>query len=267
MRATRAMRAALVVLVAGCGAQAAPPHNGAREATSPLTIAPDQPLGWIAIAPRAARAPGDWIPAGPQAAVLPMPSEGIAAGTTLSAIDTAGRVTRVTADGAAKVPYGCDSNQLDVVAFTGDRSAPGPVWLLPPAAPEAWQPHALAIVSPVSAVEDRRRDTVGPLTLELARSDATHGTLAIMREGRAVHKLAIERAAIEGADAGPLDLSQPGVAIPVPVAAWSLVDGGPILLVLLVPSYEGIHLTALLVEAGAARELPALAVYLYRCAF
>jgi hypothetical protein len=73
-----------------------------------------------------------------------------------------------------------------------------------------------------------------------------------------------------GADADPLDLAPPGVAIPVPVAAWSIGpggDGGPILLVLQVPSYEGVHLTSILVEADRARELSAMAVDLYRCAF
>jgi len=70
---------------------------------------------------------------------------------------------------------------------------------------------------------------------------------------------------MEGADPAPLDFQHPGVAIPEPVPAWSFVDGGPILLVLQVPSYEG--LTPILVESDAAREIPAMAAYLYRCAF
>jgi hypothetical protein len=196
-----------------------------------------------------------------------MPAEGLTVGATLSVIDTTGRVTRVTAQATAKLPYGCDDHQLDVLAFAGGKSAPGPVWLLPPAAPATWSPRSLAIVSPAAATEVHRRDTVGPLSLELARSDAGHGTLTIARDGRVLHTAAIERAEMAGADPAPLDLQHPGVAIPEPVAAWSLVDGGPILLVLQVPSYEGLHLTAILVESDAARELPAMAAYLYRCAF
>jgi hypothetical protein len=224
-------------------------------------------FGWIGIAPRPARDPGDWVPAGTQAVIVPTPAEGLAADATLSAIDTAGRTTRVAGAGPAKLPYGCDGNQLDVLAFTGTKLAPGPVWLLPPAAPASWRPRALAITSPVSAGEARRRDTVGPLSLELERTDAMHGTLAIARDGRVLHRAAITRNLMAGADPEPLDLREPGVAIPVPVAAWSLVDGGPILLVLRVQSYEGMHLAAILVEQDSAREVAALATYLYRCAF
>jgi len=63
------------------------------------------------------------MPAGPQAVIVPLPAEGIAAGASLSAIDTAGRVTRVTAGAPSKLPYGCDQHQLDVVALAGDRSS------------------------------------------------------------------------------------------------------------------------------------------------
>ncbi len=267
------MRAALLLLAAAaCSSQPAPgpqnvPQNVASAAGPRVTIAPDQPLGWIGFAPRPARDPSDWIPAGSGAVLVPLPADGLATGTTLSAIDTADRITRVTAGAPAKVPYGCDDNQLDVLAFTGAPSAPGAVWLLPPAAPPSWSPRSLAIASPVTATEDRRRDTVGPLSLELARTDRTRGTLAIVRDGRTLHTLAISRGEMEGADAGPLDLRSPGVGIPAPVAAWSLAETGPILLVLLVPSYEGLHLKPLLVEADRARELPAMASYLYRCAF
>jgi hypothetical protein len=243
--ASSALWAALCL--AACSSQSAPPHNVASGSSS--QVAQDQPLGWIGIAPRPSGDPADWIPAGTQSVLVPMPADGLAAGATLSAIDTRGRVTRVTATAATKVPYGCDNHQLDVLAFTGDKSAPGAVWLLPPTAPALWHPSALAIVSPVAATATRRRDTIGPLALELVRGDATHGTLTIARDGRVLHSAA-----------------NAGVAIPQPVAAWSVVDGGPILLVLQVPSYEGVHLTPILVEADHARELPAMAAYLYQCA-
>jgi hypothetical protein len=199
--------------------------------------------------------------------VVPLPAAGLAAGAALSAIDTAGGVTRVTAGAPSKLPYGCDQNQLDVVALAGQRLAPGPVWLLPPAAPASWQPRPLAIGAPVVVTEDRRRDAIGSLVLEVTRRDATHGTLAIARGGRTIYTAPIAREAMEGAPADPLDLRHPGVAIPVPAVAWSLGDGGPILLVLRVASYEGTHLTPILVEADRARELTAMAVYLYSCAF
>jgi len=253
-------------LAAACaGPASAPLHNAARNPEE--TIAPDQPLGWIGIAPRATPDPGDWMPAGPQAVIVPLPAEGIAAGASLSAIDTAGRVTRVTAGAPSKLPYGCDQHQLDVVALAGDRSAPGPVWLLPPAAPASWQPRPLAIDAPVVVAEANRRDTVGPLVLDLTRSDAAHGTFAIARGGRTIYTAPIAREAMEGAPVDPLDFRHPGIAIPVPAAAWSLSARGPILLVLRVASYEGTHLTPILVEADRARELTAMAAYLYSCAF
>jgi hypothetical protein len=265
-RSVRNACAAALWLVSACASQPAPPPQNAVKGDR-LTIAPDQALGWIGIAPRADRDPDDWVPAGAQAVLVPMPVEGLAAGATLSAIDTAGRTTQLGGAAATKVPYGCDGNQLDVLAFTGSKLTPGPVWLLPPSAPASWRPSPLAIVSPVAATEARRRDTVGPLSLELERTDAMRGTLAIARDGRVVHRTAITRSLMDGADPDPLDFQQPGVAIPVPVAAWSLVDNGPILLVLRVQSYEGMHLAAILVESDSAREVAALATYLYRCAF
>jgi len=255
-------------LAAACaGPASAPQHNAPRDTGEPIAIAPGQPLGWIGVAPRVTPDPGDWLPAGPQAVIVPLPAEGLAAGVLLSAIDTAGRVSHVTAGAPSKLPYGCDQNQLDVVALAGDRSAPGPVWLLPPTAPGSWQPHPLAIGAPVAVGEASRRDTVGPLVIELTRSDATHGTLAIARGGRTIYTAPIAREAMEGAPAEPLDFRHPGVAIPVPAAAWSLSARGPILLVLRVASYEGTHVTPILVEADRARELTAMAVYLYSCAF
>lgn len=239
----------------------------AEPARPPLTVAADQSLGWIGIAPRPARDAGSWIPAGDQAVLAVMPAEGLAAGATLSAIDTTGRTAKVTAGSPAQVPYGCDNQQIEVLPFTGARSTPGPVWLLPPAAPATWDPRTLNIVSPVTATEVHRRDAVGPLVLELQRTDATQGTLKIERDGRTLHIVAITRGQMEGAEPRPLDFRQPGVAIPTPVAAWSLAKDGPILLVLLVPGYEGSSLQSILVQEPGARELPGMAVYLYHCAF
>lgn len=260
--------AAVLWLVAACAAPPARPAHNVASAAPRVAIAPDQALGWIGLAPRAAHDAADWLPAGAQAVLVPMPAEGLSAGATLSAIDSAGHVARVTAGAVTQVPYGCDNQQLDMLAFTGEPSAPGAVWLLPPAAPASWHPPALAIISPAAApTADRRRDTVGPLSLELVRRGAARGTLAIARDGRVIHTRAITRGEMAGADPDPIDLRRPGVAIPEPVAAWSVAEDGPILLVLQIASYEGVHLTPILVEADRAHELPAMAVYLYRCAF
>ncbi|HEX4418125.1 MAG TPA: hypothetical protein VH165_09525 [Kofleriaceae bacterium] len=275
--------ACAALLVACAGPASAPSHNPAGAPAAPIAIAADQPLGWIGVAPRVKRDPGDWVPAGPQAVIVPLPAQGLAAGAALTAIDAAGHVRHVTAGAPSKLPYGCDQNQLDVVAFAGERSAgvvagvsgataavaaaPGPVWLLPPDAPASWRPGPLVIGPPVAATAASRRDTVGPLVLELTRTDATHGTLAIQRAGKTIYTAPIVREPMAGAPDDPLDLRGAGIAIPVPVAAWSFGPAGPILLVLRVASYEGTHLTPLLVEADRARALPAMATYLYSCAF
>jgi hypothetical protein len=256
------------LLAAACASQPArPPQNVASTAGARVTLTPDQALGWIGVAPELTHTPGEWIPSAGQVVLVPMPAEGLVAGAALSVIDTKGRTTHLTAAAPTKVRYGCDQNQLDVVAFTGERSAPGLVWLLPPTTPASWRPRSLAIASPVAATSAHRHDTVGPLSLELQRRDATHGTLTIARDGRVLHTVAIERAEMEGAPTDPLDFRQAGVAIPVPVAAWSLGDAGPILLVLQAATYEGLQQTTILVEADGARELPAMSPYLYRCAF
>jgi hypothetical protein len=257
--------------VAACAASPPVATTDGPPASPRVAIARDQALGWIGLAPRPARDPGDWLPVGRQAVLVPMPTDrptaGLAAGTTLRAIDARGSTTQVTSAGPTRVPYGCDDQQLDMIAFTGGALAPGPVWLLPPGAPASWRPRALAIARAGEATKARRRDTVGPLTLELVRSGAARATLAIARQGRVLHTAAIVRDEMAGADPAPLDLRHPGVAIPELVAAWSFADAGPVLLVLEVPSYEGVHLTPLLVEDDRVRELPALAAYLYRCAF
>lgn len=276
MHAPRARRVRVALLAAACAAGAAcgpqpgsteAPRNTAGSSSPRLSIAPDQPLGWIGIAPRAARGT-DWIPASNHAVLLPTPAEGAPSGA-LTAIDTAGKVARVTAAGPVQVLYGCDNTSIDALAFAGAPLAPGAVWLLPPGAPPTWNPRALPIAVAVSGAEARRRDTVGPLALELERTGPTRGTLAIQRGGRSLHTLPFERADMEGADPAPLDLRGGGVAIPAPVAAWALAEGevAPILLVLLSLSYEGSYLQAILVEDAGARVLPALETYLYRCAF
>ncbi|HET9626907.1 MAG TPA: hypothetical protein VFP84_36360 [Kofleriaceae bacterium] len=251
----------LAAWLAACGGSSTPPHG------SPVTLAADQALGWLGVAPRSSPAPGDWLPAGPSSVVVAMPASGLTAGTALSGVDTAGHVARLTAGAPSKLAYGCDQNRLDVVALSGARLVPGPVWLLPANAPATWRPAPVAIAPLGTASQAHRRTAIGPLALDLRRIDATHGTLAITRPGHTMFTQPFERAAIDGAPGDPLDLRGDGVAIPVPIAAWSLGADGPILIVLRVASYEGTHLTPILVEAERAREVTAMASYLYSCAF
>jgi hypothetical protein len=259
---------AALLPLAACGAPPAALPQNTAPAGPRVTIAPDEQLGWIGLAPIEKRGVIEWLPAADVAVLLPQPATEIFPRTTLLAIDSTGRRSRVLSGTPVRVPYGCDNNQLDVVPFGGPRLVPGLVWLLPEVPPETWDPDALAIASPAAAATAvRRRDTVGPLSLELERTDDTRGTLTILRGGRALLTLPIERAVMEGAPTIPLDLRYPGVGIPEPLAAWSVAEGGPILLVLSVPGYEGMNLQPILVEDAGARVLESMQEYLYRCAF
>ena len=237
-----------------------------RRDVASVAAAPDQPLGWIGVAPHPANdATLDWLPNGEQSVIVPMPAEGPAAGAALSAIDGAGRTVRVTAAPPTKIAYGCDNGQLDVLPFTGDKLAPGAVWLLPPGAPAWWQPRALP-VGTVSVSETQRLDTAGPLSFELRRSDASHGSFAIVRDGRVIHRAAIVHEGFEGEPPEPINFEHPNASVPVPAGAWSITDGGAIFLILRWQSNEGFHLTPFLIEGGHAREITALDTYLYHCA-
>lgn len=247
-----------LLFIAACAGSSAEPR-------SVLAIAPTQSLGWIGLAPQPTRT-GDWLPIGSQALLVPAPVDGISPGIPLTAIGASGDALTAVSGSPSKIPYGCERNAFDAVVFTSKPLPSGPVWVLPRGAPATWHPRALGLELAGDATETRRVDHAGPVELSLTRKDATHGVLSIARDGRALLELPIERPAMAGVDAGPFDLSQHGVGVPVPVGAWSLVDGGPVLLFLRVAGYEGQRLRAVLVEATTARELPAMERYLYQCA-
>jgi len=64
-----------------------------------------------------------------------------------------------------------------------------------------------------------------------------------------------------------LDLAAGGVAVPEPIAAWSIAGPqSPYVIAFLAPSYEGLNVRIAIVEAERVRELTD-GIYLYRCAF
>lgn len=260
-----------IAWLAACNPPAATAPSNAVPVAAQVHVAVGQPLGWLGFAPIANHADAAtwWLPVGTMAAVVPA-SHDVARGRSLTAIDGLGRAAIVrAAAGTTAIEYGCDGNRLDAVTLaTADAKpfAPGVVWVLPPSPPDAWAPQAIAIRS-IEAHPTRRRYVIGPIALDLSRSDANHATLAIAWNGRVVHRVAIERAQMDGSDPTPIDLAEGGPGVPEPVAAWQIAKQGPILLVVLVPSYEGVHVSAILVERDAGRAVPELGWYLYRCAF
>ncbi|MGN6111078.1 MAG: hypothetical protein ACTHU0_38630 [Kofleriaceae bacterium] len=274
-----AVVAAVVVVVvvpvaAACSAPEAsrsapaPSPSASRQATPPppaVAVRPDEPLGVLALAPRG-DGPPSWLPHGDAAAVVPSGEHALAAGVARQVIDHSGRIATVATGAPESLPYGCEDNQLGVVPFRGASLAPGAVWILPDPPPRTWHPVALQIAAR-GGTSVRRAFEIGPIRLVLARSgDPQRGTLTFSRGDRVLATEAIERAGMAGDDA-PLDLTREGPGVPAPVAAWTIGEGGPIVVALVTPGYEGIQLSGWMIERDHAREVPELGSYWYQCAF
>ncbi len=256
----------ITLTLAACSAPREPLTN-TTTAGSGVRIGPTEPLGWIGLA-TAAKA-GDSVPRhAPISALHPVITlvERDALPASVAAIATTGGVEQLTTGPRAEVGYGCDDHKLEVTTFTGPRLTPGAVWVLPPTRPTSWQPTPVPITSR-AATAAQRTYVIGPLTLDLTRTAALSGTLVISRDGQLLHAAPFERHLMEGADTAPIHLGEGGPGIPEPIAAWAIAESGPILLVLAQPSYEGMTLRAVLVEATSARAIESMEIYLYSCAF
>jgi hypothetical protein len=261
----------LLAALAACGSPRAaePPRNVAPEPG--LAISPTQSLGWLGLVPAPT---GDselpsYLPVHAQFPLVLSPPLSGRVEQRVSAIGTSGKLTTYKPAAKTQITFGCDNNTLEVTPFIGKRLPPGVAWILPYDAPSTWQPEALALRVEANAPE-RARFTAGPLVIELARTAATTGTLALARGGRTLYTQPFERSTMDGAppEALAIDLTErdmPG--IPSPIGAWSIVPGGPILVALHTPGWEGSSLSALLVEDDRVRTADALTTYLYRCAF
>lgn len=255
----------LAVVTVACGASRDPMPSNASGGSA-VRVGPNQSLGWLALATQPAE---DTVESfGPRNSEHPLVAT-VARGelpASVSAIGPSGTLQTFRTGAATKIPYGCDGNQLEVTAFAGPRLPPGPAWILPVSRPANWQPIALAIKTATSSPAQRSY-ALGPLAIDLVRTADLKGTLAITRDGRAVHTMPFERHPMEGAEPGPIDLDEGGPGIPEPIAAWALADNGPILLVLTQPGYEGMTLRPHLVEETSARAVEPMEMYLYSCAF
>jgi hypothetical protein len=270
------MRAWLLsIVVVGCGApRDATPSNTAE--SSAVRVAPGAPLGELALAttpafdertePGIDRERAAYVPVSTDHPVVTLAE--VPVGATLSVLGVAGGVARFTAGARTEIQFGCEQNTLAVTPLAGPRLPAGPAWILPRPLPATWALSPLAI-APSSATETSRRYTVGPLTVELTRTAPARGTLAIQRAGRTVHTVPFERVLMEGAapELATIDLRSDGPGIPAPIGAWSLAPGGPALVVLLQPGWEGATLATFLVEESTARAVESMTTYLYYCAF
>lgn len=248
-----------------CGApRESLPNNVSNNST--VRIGPNDPLGWIGIATAPADTDSSTIAPSNADHPLVTTAERAVLPAQVNAIGSSGTPQMFVTGARTQILYGCDGNQLDVTAFSGPRLPPGVAWILPPSRPASWQPTPFAITSR-GAKPAQRSYTIGSLSIDLVRTGDLRGTLTILRDGRVVHTAPFERQLMDGADPSPIDLAEGGPGIPDPIAAWSIADGGPILVVMRHPGYEGMSLKPLLVDATSARPIESMQTYLYHCAF
>lgn len=261
----------LAAWLAGCGepsAVSAPVQNTAP-AVLAAALPSDAALGELGIAPSAKRDQGSWLPSGPGPFMVEAAlREGKGPPPTWIAIDTAGTEARLTYGDTTKVPYGCDGNQMTVSQLSGDGSKlkPGLLWLRPVES-AAMAPKSVAIVNGARVTAARRDLTIGPVVVELVRTDPKLGVANFAWRGKRVHQMKIERHDMDGADnAVPMDFVEGGVAVPVAEAAWTIGDDA-VVIVLRVAGYEGTSFKTVVVNGETGRVVETMGMYLYQCAF
>jgi hypothetical protein len=262
------IRALVIAVLAGCGTAPPPALANTSAARAPLVVRAADITGALGFAPRpATTSPDDWLPLAsapglyiPRAAAPPI-------GTALRAVPadaTAPRVVEVGA--AAAIPYGCEQQTLDVATVAIDAAvAPGVVLFLPARLPAGWAPRARPLTDRATAAA--RTTTAGAVAITTTRIDDARAHVAIAVAGRAVYAHDAARPAMEGDDGPAVDLRGDTPGIPRAIAVFELAPDGPVLVVLRTPGYEGVAFTTLLVDEDRATAVPALATYLYQCAF
>lgn len=282
LRSAYGLAAALALVACGSGGSSSG-GSGRGPSVRPAPAGPPttfvlpgaESLGYLALAPVAAPedSPAYWLPTDSSAALMmlpentPEPKPGI----EVLAVPSRGAPVKMVIGERRQIRYGCDDNLLEGIALTAsDPEAappPGPVWILP-ATPTAatWQPSGLE-VNPVELSPDQRVWTVGPLRIALTVRDRDHATLAAAADKVWVFQRELERPKMDGAESGPIDLTQDVPGMPSIAGAFSMVPNGPILIVLAVPGYEGTTLSTFLYDGGSMREVEPMQRYLYACAF
>ena len=208
------MRAASFACLVACA------HPSPRPAT-PIDPT-DAELGLLAIVPAAARTPDSWLPVldpgAKIAAFLPEPWAGPVYGESRfppSPILTDARgisLTGTYGDAGTLRDYGCGLPHGLVPIHVTGALQPGVAWLLP--GTTAWKPHPVEIRT-ISSTPARREHALGPVRVELTRVDEDHGLATFSWAGHKVHELALSRSSLDQLE-----------------AAWTIGDGGAILIVL-----------------------------------
>lgn len=262
----------VAVLVAACGTPAPAPPSATATATGPTSrvtttarVTATDPLGSLALVTSIDEPTAPFIPRSRTRQVVD-PSRKIAPQASVRIVSATRGDGVFTAGSPEKLPFGCDGNQLDVTPLVGPDLAPGLAWILP--ANVTWRPLPLTVAAG-KASPTARSYRAGPLHFDLQRVAAARGTTTITLGSTVVAERPFERQLMDGADASlaTIDLVDGGPGVPVPVAAWAIDRDGPYLVVVSTPSWEGLGLEALLVDATSATPIEAMSIYLYQCAF
>ncbi|MCB9746022.1 MAG: hypothetical protein H6740_25830 [Alphaproteobacteria bacterium] len=241
------------------GAAAAPAEALPPGAFPPLP-------GWLGFttAPAAERG-HPWTPSHPNAKAVifdPKGWEELSEGTAFEAATLQGPLSLKYSE-LSEIPYGCDETPTVMVAFQGPYDfEEQAIWILPAGMKGA--KAAAPVSGPASA--EARSWTVGEFTVKVARTDALHGTWEVLRGGASVHQAPFERGVMDGDESPELDLSEDvAVGAPAPLAAFTLKEGMPPVLVMRTQGYEGTNVEVFTVDKGKLVSVGS--AYLYQCAF
>ena len=257
------MKRLLALAFVGCSSApvAAPPGN-TKPIPPKLVIAAEQDLGWLGLAAK----PGvDWIPRTDATLLLPFEPTNLDAATMYRAIDRLGHSFLVGKPKRTQVRFGCDDNTLDVTTLDGEGFfAPGVVWILPK--DSTWTPQHLPITG--RPTPSKHVETAGPITVETVRTGDSTATMTFAWKGKLVFERSIVRGDMAGAPKDPIDLAAGGPGVPRLAAAWQVGgERGAVLTAFHETTYEGERVYGIVLDDERGREVDALALYMYRCAF
>ncbi len=265
-----------MIFWSSCGPAPAPAPVVANVASEPtarsgVVVDTSGPLGVLALPAAAARRDDGpyWTAITTDAAaVVPAPAP-LVPGQTYIALPAGGEpAVELTAGEPRSIAYGCEDNHTDMVPLDGAAVPAGLVWVLPRPVPAGWTPAARPLRLDLDSA-GQRRWSAGDLEINLTRIDDQHAEFRIQVGAATVHDERVEAYFMEGATLKPLDLTDgatPG--IPVPEAVFGFGPGGPLLVVVDRSGFEGVGFQTLFIgDRGPAREIAALGLGVYYCAF
>ncbi|MBK7756676.1 MAG: hypothetical protein IPI35_09810 [Deltaproteobacteria bacterium] len=245
--------------------EAAKPSPSEQDAMMPPPAFPPLP-GWLAftVQERETRQ-NPWTPVHPNAKIVvfnPAGWDELNENTPFTALSAQGPL-RVIYSELSYIPFGCDDNPTQMVAFQGGYDfAEEAIWLLP----EGREGGKSLGVTAGAATEDRREWKAGDFTIIAERTGPKQGNLRIARQGQDVYNQPFEKQIIDGADDSPIDLSADyEVGLPVPIAAFTLAAGMPPVLVLKTSGYEGVGFSVFTTDGSRGVMVGEQSLYL--CAF